>query len=330
MARTIRWGIVGCGDVTERKSGPAFQKARNSALVAVMRRDGALARGYAHRHGVPRWYDDAGALIADSEVDAVYIATPPASHASIAIACARAGKPAYVEKPMALDMAECEQMIGASRSAGLPLFVAYYRRALPRFVEVKRILERGAIGRPRFAEVRLTRPASPSERGSQALPWRLDPRVSGGGHFVDLGCHTLDLLAWLLGDVVDASGTAANLAGLYPAEDTVAASLRHASGAVTTGLWCFAASERRDTVTIEGDAGTIMFSTFAQGTILVTTAGGTESLYIEHPDPIQLPLVQSAVDELNGEGRCPSTGETAARTTWVIDRILQGHRRETA
>ena len=123
--RTIRWGIIGCGNVTEVKSGPGFQKAQHSALVAVMRRDGALARDYAERHGVPRWYDDADALIADPDVDAVYVATPPDSHAEYALRVARAGKPVYVEKPMALNHAQCRVMIDACRAAHVPLFVAY-------------------------------------------------------------------------------------------------------------------------------------------------------------------------------------------------------------
>src|SRR5690625_1222950 len=134
---TVRWGIIGVGHVTEVKSGPGFQQAERSELVAVMRRHGERAADYARRHGVPRWYDDADALIADPEVDAVYIATPPDSHAEYAVRVLEAGKPVYVEKPMARTAAECEQMLSASRRSGLPVFVAYYRRAMPRFVKVK-------------------------------------------------------------------------------------------------------------------------------------------------------------------------------------------------
>src|SRR3954447_6932178 len=143
--KTIRWGIVGCGDVTECKSGPAFGKARNSALVAVMRRDGAKAADYAKRHGVPRWYDDADKLIGDPEVDAVYVATPPGSHLEYALKVAAAGKPCYVEKPMARSFVECQRMIDTFERAKVPLFVAYYRRALPRFVKLKELLDSGEI-----------------------------------------------------------------------------------------------------------------------------------------------------------------------------------------
>src|SRR5687768_17696565 len=125
IMKPIRWGIIGCGDVTEVKSGPALQNAEHSRLVAVMRRTGSLARDYAERHGVPRWYDDADALIGDPEVDAVYVATPPDSHKDYTLRAARAGKPVYVEKPMALNFAECQAMVQACRDAGVPLFVAF-------------------------------------------------------------------------------------------------------------------------------------------------------------------------------------------------------------
>ena len=156
MAKTIRWGIIGVGDVTEVKSGPGFQKAEHSALVAVMRRDAAKARDYAERHHVPRWYDDAKALIHDAEVDAVYIATPPNVHLDYTQMAAAAGKPVFVEKPMARTYAECQQMIDACRRAGVPLWVAYYRRRLPRFLKIKALVESGAIGEVRSRDDQLS------------------------------------------------------------------------------------------------------------------------------------------------------------------------------
>ena len=143
----VRWGIIGCGNVTEYKSGPAFQKIRNSELVAVMRRNGKLARNYAYRHHVPKWYDDADKLIDDPDINAVYIATPPSSHLEYALRLIKAGKPVYVEKPMARSFAECQQMLQASATADIPLFVAYYRRALPRFLKIKEIKFRKKSGK---------------------------------------------------------------------------------------------------------------------------------------------------------------------------------------
>ena len=322
--RTIRWGIIGCGDVTEVKSGPGLQQAERSALVAVMRRNGDLARDYAERHGVPRWYDDAEALASDPEVDAIYVATPPSSHREYALLAARVGKPVYVEKPMALDHAECLTMIDACRSAGVPLFVAYYRRALARFLEIKRLIDTGAIGEPRFVAVTMYKPLSaPEAEGDPAaLPWRVQPGIAGGGHFVDLASHMLDFLDFALGPVCDAHGTSANQAGRYPAEDIVAGSFEFESGVQGVGVWCFSAFDRLDRTEIVGTEGRIAYATFGDTPIELTTPQGTSELRIAVPRHIQQPLIQTIVDELNGMGTCPSTGETGARTSWVMDRLL--------
>ncbi len=320
--RTIRWGIIGCGNVTEVKSGPAFQKAERSRLVAVMRRNGALARDYAERHGVPKWYDDADALVADPEVDAVYVATPPSSHREYALRCARAGKPVYVEKPMALDHGECREMIDACHAAGVPLFVAYYRRALPRFLAIKRLLDERSIGEVRFVTVTLHQPPSPDDRDPARLPWRVDPAIAGGGRFVDLASHMLDFLDFALGPVREASGVASNQAGLYPAEDVVSGTFVFEGGVHGAGTWCFTAFDRLDRTEIVGSAGSITYATFGEDPVVLTTAAGRREIALANPAHIQQPLVQTVVDALTGAGTCPSTGETAARTSWVMDRLL--------
>lgn len=324
--RTIRWGIIGCGNVTEVKSGPALQKARGSALVAVMRRTGALARDYAERHGVPRWYDDADALIADPEVDAVYVATPPSSHKEYTLRAAAAGKPVYVEKPMARDFSECDAMIAACRAARVPLFVAYYRRALPRFLKVKELIETGSIGEVRFVNVLLHEPAGANMREPSRLPWRVQPEIAGGGLFVDLASHMLDFLDFALGPIREVQGLASNQAGLYPAEDIVTGTFRFATGVQGVGTWCFSTFEKRDRTEIVGSEGRITYVTFDASPIVIETAAGRTELPIENPAHIQQPLIQQIVDELNGHGRSPSTGESGARTTRVMDRMLAERR----
>jgi predicted dehydrogenase len=322
--RTIGWGIIGCGDVTEVKSGPGFQKADNSELVAVMRRNGELAEDYARRHGVPRWYDDAEALIGDSGVDAVYIATPPAFHKDYTLMSARAGKPVYVEKPMALNFAECQAMLQACWDAGVPLFVAYYRRALARFLKVKQLIDAQAIGDVRFVNVTLYQPLIGGELTPQTLPWRVQPEIAGGGLFVDLAAHMLDFLDYLLGPICDVQGYASNQAQRYPAEDVVSGAFMFESGVHGVGTWCFSAFERRDHTEIVGSAGKIAYSTFDAQPIVLTTSNGVTEFPIEYPAHIQQPLIQTVVDALNGVGACPSTGESAARTSWVMDQMLSG------
>jgi predicted dehydrogenase len=322
--KTIRWGMIGCGDVTEVKSGPGFQNASNSSLVAVMRRNGTLARDYAERHGVSRWYDDAARLIHDPNVDAVYIATPPSSHKQYTLMSAAAGKRVYVEKPMALNFVECEEMIAACRAAAVPLFVAYYRRALPRFLKIKQLVDSGAIGEARFVSVTFYQPTDLEGLKSTPLPWRVIPELSGGGLFVDLASHILDFLDYVFGPIVSVEGYASNQAGLYPAEDIVTGTFRFKSGVHGVGSWCFTAADKCDLTRIVGGAGEISFSTFDANPIVLTTAAGVSEFRIDYPPHIEQPLIQTVVDELNGYGVCPSTGESAARTSWVMDQML-GH-----
>jgi predicted dehydrogenase len=323
----VRWGFIGCGDVTEVKSGPGFQRAERSSVVAVMRRDQAKAEDYARRHGIARWYGDAGRLITDPEVDAVYIATPPSTHKRYVLMAAEMKKPIYVEKPMALDHAECRDMVAVCERAGIPLFVAYYRRALPRFLKIKELLSQHAIGEVRLVTISLRKAPEAADLDKQHPSWRVTPAVAGGGLFMDLACHTLDLLDYLLGPVVFASGGATNQAGLYEAEDIVTGHFRFQSGVHGTGAWCFTAGEPQDRVEIVGSRGTISFATFDNEPVRLQREGKSESFEIAHPPHVGQPLIQTAVDALTGHGVCPSTGTTAARTSWVMDQMLESHRR---
>lgn len=316
----VRWGILGCGDVTEVKSGPAFAQAAGSRLVAVMRRDAAKAADYARRHGVSRWYADAGQLVADPEVDAIYVATPPDAHLDGALLAAAAGKPAYVEKPMARHTPECDRMIAAFAAARRPLFVAYYRRALPRFTLVKELLDRGEIGDVTAVSYAQAEPFHRKDAG-----WRIDAAIAGAGHFLDVGSHTLDLMDWLFGPLLDVAGTAANRASPYAPEDTVALSFRTAGGIVGAGTWNFASAARRDAFRIEGTQGAIEFSVFENAPVRLETPAGARSLTRDHPPHVQQPLVQLVVDDLLGRSVCPSTGESARRTSAVMDAALAGY-----
>jgi predicted dehydrogenase len=324
----VRWGIIGVGDVTERKSGPGFQLAERSELFAVMRRNGGLAADYARRHHVPRWYDDADQLIRDPQVDAVYVATPPDAHREYVLHAAQAGKHVYVEKPMARTARECEDMIAACDAAGVGLFVAYYRRAMPRFVTVKDILDSGRIGRLRSVSIRNERPAPMDEADQEG--WRVDPEISGGGYFVDLGSHTLDLLDWLLGPVTRASGVATNRGGRYRAEDLVTATFSFCGGVEGVGIWNYDAFRYQDRVEIVGTAGVLTFSCFAEEPLRLLTADGVQHLDAPYPEPVQLPLIQTVVDALTGQGGSPSDGRSALRTARVIDGLLADYRAQHA
>lgn len=315
----VRWGILGCGDVTERKSGPGFQKADRSKLVAVMRRDAERARDYAERHGVGRWYTDAGSLISDPEVDAVYIATPPGSHTELALAVAEAGKPCYVEKPMARSAAECDLMVEAFERRDLPLFVAYYRRRLPCFVKAKELIDQGALGSVTGVTWRLS---EAHHRRTQA--WRVDAGTAGGGHFLDVGSHGLDLIDYLLGPLESVAGTAANLASPYAVEDCV--HVAFTAGGVPGSVACLFASDAvEDRFQVVGTEGELLFPIFRSEPLALKRGDAVERIELPYPPHVAQPMIQSVVDDLLGGEHCPSTGVTARRTSRVMDTALSAY-----
>lgn len=318
----IRWGFIGCGEVTEKKSGPAFAKAEGSAIHAVMSRDAEKARSYAERHNIGKWYTDAMELIEDPNVDAVYIATPPSSHATYAIMAMNAGKPVYIEKPMAQSYEECLRINRVSREKGVPCFVAYYRRYLPYFQKVRELV--GQIGNLINIQIRFAQPPKEFDYNSGNLPWRVNPDISGGGYFYDLAPHQIDMIQDLCGCILDVYGMCSNRAGLYKAEDTVSACFKFDSGLVGSGSWCFVADEsaKEDRIEIIGDKGMLCFSIFTFQPIALHDSTGRHEFDIPNPEHVQFPLVQAVVDHLNGKSICTCDGVSATPTNWVMDRIL--------
>ncbi len=325
----IRWGIIGAGKVTELKSGPAFNKVQHSSLVAVMRRDVGKAEDYARRHHIPRWYGDAGALIRDPEVNAIYVATPPSSHAAYAIQAMQAGKPVYVEKPMALNYQQCQEMIRVSEETGMSLFVAYYRRSLPAFLKVKELVSEGAVGSVMTVNIKLYKQARERGVDLSQMSWHVFPEISGAGYFYDLASHQFDYLDFLFGPVSSVKGIAVNRAGLYPAEDTVTCSFRFQNGITGTGSWCFAVHKTAETDLIEiiGDSGKITFPCFQHGEVVLENREGIHKFRYQNPENIQYNLISQVVSELRGEGKCVSTGLTAARTSRILEETVQEYYR---
>lgn len=325
--KEVRWGIIGVGNVTELKSGPAFSRAPGSCLVAVMRRTAAKAEDYARRHNVPTWYTDADALIQDPEVTAVYVATPPYKHAQYAIRAMQTGKPVYVEKPMAMNYRECREMLEVSEKTGVPLFVAYYRRTLPAFLKVKELIDTGQIGNPLTVNIRLYREARERNLKPEEMSWHVYPEFGGAGHFFDLASHQFDYLDFLFGPVTEAKGIAVNQAGLYPAEDTVTGTFSFENGTIGNGNWCFAAhkSAVTDVIEIIGDGGTITFSTFLHGKVVMQNHEGIHSYRFQNPENIQYNLISQVVNAILEKSPCVSTGETAARTCAVLDEMVKNY-----
>lgn len=323
--KIIKWGFIGCGEVTETKSGPAFSKVEGSSVVAVMSRKSEKAKNYAERHHIKKWYTDALELIEDPDVNAVYIATPPSSHATFAIMAMKAGKPVYVEKPLAANYEDCARVNRVSEETGVPCFVAYYRRYLPYFIKVKSIIDDGIIGDVINVQVRFAvSPRDLDYNQANKLPWRLQPDIAGGGYFYDLAPHQLDLLQHMFGVIVEANGIYANRGGLYKAEDTVSACFKFESGLPGSGSWCFVAHEfaKEDRIEVIGNRGQVSFSVFNYDPIVLHTSKGKETITIPNPPYVQYPLIKSVIEHLQGIGVCTCSSVSATPVNWAMDQIL--------
>ncbi len=321
MQTTIRWGIIGCGNVTEVKSGPAYQQTQGFELSSVMRRDLSKAQDYATRHKVAHYSNDADELIFNDAIDAIYIATPPDSHKEYALKVAKANKPCCIEKPMAPSYQDSLEINEAFKEKNLPLFVAYYRRSLPRFTHVKTWLESAEIGDLRHVALHLSKPASELDL-SKAENWRTNSSIAEGGYFDDLASHGLDLLCFLLGDIREAKGISVNQQKLYSAKDAITACWLHENNVTGSGTWNFGSSVQKDEVVIYGSQGSICFSVFAEQPIVLKNQAGRQELSIEHPKHIQIHHVENIKKHLADEQTHPSTGETALHTAWVMDKML--------
>lgn len=320
--------MIGCGSVTRLKSAPALSKIEHSRLVAVTSRHEENARNYAAQNGIRKVFPDAGQLIADPEVNAVYVATPPDTHAGYAIASMRAGKPVYVEKPMARTYRECQKMIRVSEETGVPLFVAYYRRTLPAFLEVKKLIEEGAVGKPQTVNIRLFKQAREQDLDPEKQSWHVKPEIAGGGYFYDLASHQFDYLDFVFGPVAEVSGIAKNMGGLYKAEDVVSAVFSFKNGVIGTGSWNFVANKgnEEDVIEISGTKGKLVFSSFLHGDVRLITGGTTKIFRFQNPENIQYHLIEQVVSELRGNGKCSSNGVSAARTNRILEKVLKGQK----
>ena len=323
--KQIKWGFIGCGEVTEKKSGPAFAEVEGSSVEAVMSRNAEMAKSYAKRHNIPKWYTDPQMLISDPNVNAIYIATPPSSHATFAIMAMKAGKPVYVEKPLAASYDDCARINRISEQTGVPCFVAYYRRYLPYFQKVKQIINDGTIGQVTNVQIRFSVPPRDLDYNSRdCLPWRLQPDIAGGGYFYDLAPHQLDLIQELFGVIVKAHGYCANRAHLYKAEDSISACFLFENGLPGSGSWCFVGhqSAKDDCIEIIGERGSLSFSVYTYSPIRLITSEGTTNIVVPNPPYVQLPIIKSVIEDLQGIGVCECTSVSATPVNWVMDRIL--------
>ncbi len=320
----IHWGIIGCGDVTEHKSGPAFHNVPHSSLFGVMRRDGEKASDYAGRHQVQFWTDDASRLIHHPQVNAIYVATPPKYHEEYVVAALEAGKPVYVEKPFSVDVASCLRMQTVADACNKKLTVAHYRRALPKFIQIREWLEQGLVGDIRLVNIQLYQ----SKLSEQvAKSWRVIPEIAGAGLFYDLAPHQLDLLFYFFGDTVRAIGQAVNQAGLYAAEDQVSGMVEMEHAVFVNGSWCFTTAPEwgRDLFEIIGSSGRISFSVFGHD-LAIESGTLNEQLQYTPPQHIQQPMIEQVVGYFRGEHENPCPASEAIKSMRLMESCVYGNK----
>ncbi len=314
--KSISWGIIGCGDVAEVKSGPAFQKADHSELLAVMRRDSTKAEDFAKRHDVPIWYDQVSGILENAGIDAVYIATPPSTHLEYALQALKAGKHVYLEKPMVLTNEESETLCQAVKASSGKLVVAHYRRLLPMYAKVKELIVNETVGDIKYVEIRFLQ----KDQKSIASNWRVKAAISGGGLFHDLAPHQLDLMYYFFGDYKDAKGFSDNQAGKHQVADIVNGIVEFKSKVQFRGIWHFDVPDYlvEDDCTIYGSSGTISFSFYGEE-IRIESAKGDDTYSFKHPVNIQQPFIQQTVNYFLGEGENPCTAEEGKAVMAMIN-----------
>lgn len=321
---TIRWGIIGCGDVTEKKSGPALSKVPNSSLVAVMRRNAHKAADYARRHNVAKWYDDADKLLNDTEINAIYVATPPSSHMEYTLAALKKGLNVYIEKPVTLNTAEAVKIAEAVKHSTGKVAIAHYRRAQPVFLYIKKLLDTQAIGEIRSVQIKLWQTQQPKLITHLEDNWRINPRLSGGGYFHDLSPHQLDLMLYFFGEPQYYSGRALNQSHTYECDDNVSGLLIFKNGVVVNGSWCFnvTSAEEIDECKIIGSEGSITFPVFGQS-ILLKTKTEEKIIDFEPLEHVQQPMIDKVVTYFNGNGDNPCSIDEAIVLMKIIDAFSQ-------
>lgn len=321
--KKVKWGMIGTGSVTEVKSGPGFYKSKNSELYGVYNRNRDKAIDWTKRHGINKVYETIDEMLMDENIDAIYIATPPNVHKEYAIRCLEAGKIPYIEKPMAFNYNECQDILKVSKEKNIPVYVAFYRRGMEKYIKIKELLDEGVLGNIKYVEVRQIMKLEDSDLNREKLPWRVIPEITGGGKFIDMGVHVLDILDFFFGHINVAKGVATNLGGYYDVEDTVSASFMFENGVVGNGMWCYVAGHEEEYVRIVGDKGYMIFEGLGYGPVKIYDGNEVQELKFNSPDHVAQPYIQQVVDEIIGFKKSNANIQSAANVTRITDEILR-------
>jgi|YelNatPaOPRAMG01_1025707.scaffolds.fasta_scaffold00027_57 predicted dehydrogenase len=315
----VRWGLIGCGDIARKRVAPALRDLPLCELVAVSRARAELAEGFAREFGARRWYAHWRELIADPEIEAVYVATPVHLHAEQVISAAEYGKHVLCEKPMALRVVDCDRMIAACRANGVKLGVAYYRRFYPVLGRIRNLIEAGEIGKPILVQMNAFERFNPSPY--EPRYWLVRKALSGGGPMFDFGCHRIEVMLTLLGPVVEVCAVHSNALFQREVEDTSIAAFRFANGACGVLSVSHAAQEPQDTLAIFGSEGSIHVPILNEGTLRLHRHGTVRAeRHPPHPN-LHLPLIEDFARAVR-EDRPPAVPGEIGREVARIEELI--------
>jgi predicted dehydrogenase len=324
--KDVNWAIIGCGDVTEVKSGPGLYKSEHSNLVAVYNRTTAKAIDYAKRHNVSKVYNTVSELLNDEKIDVVYIATPPKFHKEFAIQVLNANKIPYIEKPVANTYTDFLEIKELAEKKNIPVYVAFYRRGLEKYLKIKELLDSKTIGDIRFVSLKQLRKVEPSDLDREHLPWRVIYEISGGGKFVDMGVHMLDYLSFFFGNITELKGSVSNQGGFYDVEDTVFINYKFENGTVGSGMFCYVSDKDENLCEIIGSEGRIYFDVLSANSFTIEKNGKKEIINFEVPEHIAMPYEQAITNEILGIKKCHNNIDNALALSKALDELMQSYR----
>lgn len=317
--KKLNWGLIGCGDISQKRVAPALRDLANCNLVAVNRARYDLAESFAHDFGANRWYADWQDMLKDENVEAIYIATPVNLHAEQTIAAAKAGKHILCEKPMAMNTQECEQMIAACEKNNVKLSIAYYRHFYPVIERIKTILNSGQIGKGIMATINAFEKFD--RKPGEPRYWLLEKEKSGGGPMMDFGCHRIEVLLNLLGDINDVRAIIETIHFDRSVEDTAVALFKFNTGMRGVLNVNHAIFESQDTLDIWATEGSIHVSTLNKGDLtIVTDEGKTTESHPPHKN-VHLPHIEAFTHSVLYDTPTPVDGNDGKKVTTILDLI---------
>ena len=323
--KEIKWGLVGCGDISQKRVAPAMRDLANHSIRGISRKQTDKLAEFAEEFGAVECFSSAEELILSPDIDAVYLATPVNLHCAHTLLALENGKHVLCEKPMAMSVAECDRMVETAKRTGRLLGIAYYRRFYPAVLKIKELIAAGQIGRPVMARALACEFWSfPKDH---PLYWHIDPEQSGGGPLMDFGSHRIDIIIDIMGQVRNVAAFTDKLYFDHQVEDSSLLILRHGSGAHSTIGAYHSIGHPCDELEVFGSEGRITIPVLNEGEVCFYRGNELiERFHCPPHDNLHLPLVEDFGRAII-ENRPPGiSGETGRLTSIVMEAAYRASR----